>query len=233
MSTRSKMNKGSDASVEPLHPTVAVSDSFMAACALYSAYTCPLPISRLGFLCTGVACSFGVLRFGFFPETFRPFNECFAALTGRVGIPLIGLGFLNLTEHRALLPVNDMQVLFALMLMYCFTLPLSHKAGELITTLLGAASMGVIAQFGSAAGNQQAIAGVVLFIGGGLVIGADRNRCLFGVRRENLFHYTLGTALFLICQASIASVQGTCSDLAAVVTSGTAWTGILIRHLYP
>jgi hypothetical protein len=161
-----------------------------------------------------VACSFGVLRFGFLPETFRPFNECFAALTGRVGIPLIGLGFLNVTEHhRALLPVDDMHVLFALILVYCFTLPLSHKVGELITTLLGAASMGVIAQFGAAFNNQLAIAGVVLFIGGGLAIGADRNRCLFGVRRENLFHYTLGTALFLICRASIASAQGTCSDL--------------------
>ena len=39
------------------------------------------------------------------------------------------------------------------------------------------------------ASDWPALAGVAIFALGGLVIGADREKCIAGVRRENLFHY--------------------------------------------
>ena len=40
--------------------------------------------------------------------------------------------------------------------------------------------------------------GVVLFLVGGLAIKPDRENSLLGVRRENIFHFLLGTAFYLI-----------------------------------
>ncbi len=200
------MNKKQEvklAAVEPVHPTIAVSDAFMASCCLFAAITCPLHMSQLGFALVGSACTAGVLRFGFYPETFRSSNENLAAMAGRVGIPLIGLGFLNLSpEFRSQLPLGDLDVLFVLCLAFCITLAWSKAAAELYTTAAGVVSMGAILAYGINSGNTFARAGVILFIVGGIVIGPERERLMFGVRCENLFHYCLGTALVLICKAA-------------------------------
>jgi hypothetical protein len=141
-----------------------------------------------------------VLRFGFNPEFFRPFNENLAHLAGRVGIPLIGLGFLNLfPESRALIPLSeDLGILFVLSLLYGISLALERGVGELYTTIAGVCSMGAILKYGITNSNNSAMLGVFLFVVGGIVIGPEREKYLMGVRRENLFHYTLGTALLLI-----------------------------------
>ena len=195
---------------EPLHPTVAVSDAFMATCALY-AFTVSKsqPCSALGYLMCGIACSAGVLRFGFAPETFRPFNEVFAQLTGQVGVPMMGLGFVNTDASlRSVIPFGDLEVLFALVMTFAFASALPKAKAELITTVLSAVSMGAIFKVAGAnraeVGDKFFLAqlGVGLFVFGGLVITPDRNRCLFGVRRENLFHYCLGLSMYLMAQAT-------------------------------
>ena len=196
---------------EPLHPTVAVSDAFMATCAFYAARVSGAkPESQLGFFVCGMACTFGVLRFGFAPETFRPFNETFARLTGQVGVPMMGLGFLNTDASlRSMIPLaSDLEILVALVVTFAFASALPAARAELVTTLLSAVSMGAI--FKVAGANSGAVGdkyflaqlGVGLFVFGGLAIKPDRNRCLFGVRRENLFHYCLGVSLALMAQAT-------------------------------
>jgi hypothetical protein len=200
------MNKKQEtklAAVEPVHLTIAVSDAFMASACWFAAMTCSLHISQLGFAIVGSACTAGVLRFGFYPEIFRPFNENLAAMAGRVGIPLIGLGFLNLSpEFRSQLPLSDLDILFVLCLAFCITMAWSKTAAELYTTAAGVVSMGAILAYGMNTGNTLARAGVILFIVGGVVIGPERDNLMLGVRRENLFHYCLGTALVLICKAA-------------------------------
>ena len=45
------------------------------------------------------------------------------------------------------------------------------------------------------AGDAQAAGAIGAFALAGIVIGADRHKCLLGVRRENWFHYVLGSSL--------------------------------------
>lgn len=189
--------KDSDNLKEPLHRTVAVSDAFMAACAWYSASRIDnsgaAQYVQIGFSCFGLACSAGVLRFGFNPECFRPYNEVLAKIAGRVGIPL--LAFVASEKHINYLPLP---MLFALCVLSACSNVWSVRAQELYTLILGVVSNGFLVAYGVQEKETGAFAGAALFVLGGLVIGPDRNRCLFGVRRENLFHYCLGTALLLI-----------------------------------
>jgi hypothetical protein len=188
--------------IEPKHPTIAVSDGFMAATAWIGFLQCynANEVTALGFACFGAACSAGVLRFGFNPEFFRPWNECLAQMAGRVGIPMLGLGYLTayLPETRAAIAVSDTSLIFLLFLLFAASLPLGKKTGETYTTICGVCGMGPILQFGMNTQNKYAIAGVLVFVCGGVLIGPDRERYILGVRRENLFHYALGTALLLI-----------------------------------
>lgn len=46
--------------------------------------------------------------------------------------------------------------------------------------------------------NFQLLGGIALFVVAGLVITADRHRCILGVRCENWFHYCLGIAAYII-----------------------------------
>jgi hypothetical protein len=63
--------------------------------------------------------------------------------------------------------------------------------------------VGCVGEYGYRTQSNEALAGAFLFAFGGLVITADRNRSIMGVRCENLFHYTLGTALALVSRASL------------------------------
>ena len=99
-------------------------------------------MSALGALSVGSACSAGVLRFGIAPEVFRPYNENLAMFAGRVGIPLLGLGFRrNAPAVSSLLPSDDL-VLFTLALGFALSLAWSNEGGgELYTTLMGVLCM--------------------------------------------------------------------------------------------
>jgi hypothetical protein len=157
-----------------------------------------MQVSALGFASLGSACTAGVLRFGIHPEKFRPLHEALAKFAGRVGIPLIGLGFLKLLKQRSALPLNDMDSLFVLCLSCCASLGLPHDAGELYTVVAGMFSMGCVLKYGMSVSNNSAIAGVLLFVFGGAIIGGDQEKCIMGVRCANLFHYSLGIAILLI-----------------------------------
>ena len=189
---------------EPLHPTVAASDAFMCVCCLLAASICPSRVASIGYLLVATACGFGTLRFGLAPDIFRPFNERTAQLAGRVGVPLVGLGFLGMTQHRPLLPLDDVSALATLVWLYAISLSLSEGTGELYTTIIGVLAMVCVVAFGAAVGPTAIFAytGVGLFAFGGLAIGSDREKCIAGIRRENLFHYCLGVSLLLMAKAA-------------------------------
>jgi hypothetical protein len=198
--------------VEPHHPTIAVSDAFMGACCVYSALMAPLPrVSALGFGSVGAACFAGVLRFGLAPEVFRPLNEKLAAFAGRVGIPLIGLGFVGASASsaaRAALPLSDVEALFALAVLCAASQCWPAPAQELYTTVVSGAGLTGVAHWGHHAGNDPlALGGVALFLLGGLAIGPERDIYTLGVRNENLFHYVCGGALLMMATAFAAAAS--------------------------
>ena len=55
--------------------------------------------------------------------------------------------------------------------------------------------------FGHAHGDWMSAAGALLFAAAGVAVGADREKFLFGVRRENWFHYMIGTASIILALA--------------------------------
>ena len=196
---------------EPRHPTIAISDFFMGSCCFYAAWltVASLRVSALGFAAVGSACYAGVLRFGAAPETFRALNEQLAAFAGRVGIPLVGFGFLGQSAavRSALLPsLGDTEALFALALLCAASLSLPVAAQELYTTLASGAGMAAVAYWGATVAGESAaphaLGGVMLFLVGGLIIGPEREQYMLGCRCENLFHYCCGTALLMIAKAA-------------------------------
>ena len=117
---------------------------------------------------------------------------------GRVGIPLIGVGFLQLSSQ------HNMATVVLLVWLFTASLALDQDgtAAELITTLLstgGVLSIGYQGWY--VGGSPLALVGVILFVGGGIGVGADRERTLLGVRRENLFHYILGGGMLCFAAA--------------------------------
>jgi hypothetical protein len=205
--------------VEPRHPTVAVSDSFMAASAWYAAMSASSEVSRLGFMMMGTACCCGVMRFGFFPEVFRPYNEVFAKAAGQIGLPLVGFGFLNkatVAAAAAAVSLSSTTFMFTLLMLFCAFLPQKEDVAELYTKVCGVATMACIFTSNPSYTLHDMYSsrekwGVILFTLGGIVIGNDRERCLFGVRRENLFHYTLAIAIYLFTTGARCSENnGSC-----------------------
>ena len=201
--------KGNESQDEPLHPTVAVSDAFMAATAWFSAWR----ISRvglnqyvqLGFICFGLACSTGVLRFGFNPEIFRKYNEILAKNAGRVGVPL--LAFATAFTDNAEWEVQAPMLLFLLCVVSLCSTLWSSKVQELYTIAIGVVGNFFLIKHGVQKSISSIVVGSALFVLGGLAIGSDRNRYICGVRRENLFHYCLGTALLFIGEH--VAIEGT------------------------
>jgi len=201
----SKVSTSKDATdTEPLHPTVAASDAFMACCAWMAVYRIPsmqsssyvagADLVKLGFASFALACSAGVLRFGFNPELFRPYNEVLAKNAGRVGLPLLASAAVAGHFQQWGQP-GTVMLLFSLS---ACSNTWSDKLQLLYTKLLGVLSNACLVVHGARSGDMGSVLGPALFVLGGLVIGSDREKCLFNVRRENWFHYCLGAALLLI-----------------------------------
>jgi hypothetical protein len=55
-----------------------------------------------------------------------------------------------------------------------------------------------IASYAIEARDPTLLAGISIFAAAGILIGNDRERCVLGVRRENLFHYGIATGAIMI-----------------------------------
>eukprot|EP01063_Lacrimia_lanifica_P024314 TRINITY_DN32242_c0_g1_i1.p3 TRINITY_DN32242_c0_g1~~TRINITY_DN32242_c0_g1_i1.p3 ORF type:complete len:210 (+),score=86.54 TRINITY_DN32242_c0_g1_i1:55-684(+) len=192
---------------QALYPTIAVSDAFNVAGHVYGAWLA-WPTDRLaglGLAYVAVAAAAGVLRFGVCRGTFRPANEGWADAAAYVGLPLLG--------HRVLAPVLEgaggaaavladeavyMSALLFVMI-WCQRYCRSDEAEELSKVAVNLLCFaGPLLWHAAGAGNTTLLAGVALFVLGGVAVGNERERFLLGMRRENIFHYIIGVAAYLI-----------------------------------
>jgi len=184
------------------YPTIALSDAFNAAGHALGAYYCWAadPNAAIGLTYVTAAAVAGVLRFGLHAPTFSPANGAWAEAAGFVGLPMVG----HATVCRLLalpssnLATNPVAYLSGLVLLYTAIKAYcgaNEGKKDLARTLVAALTCVVpLVVHGVRTGNAMLYGSVLLFLAGGVVIGADRHRCIGGVRRENVFHYVIGTA---------------------------------------
>jgi hypothetical protein len=186
-----------------LYPTVAVSDAFMAGCNFWAAQTlfaAGAEPQALGFLMVAVAASAGVLRFGVSESLFAASNTKLAVLAGLVGLPLAGATLLaKLFPGVPFLAQSPLAIAVGLSLVERLASQFPEGIREAIKVLVNVGCF--LFPVGMLAYRQNDVvlgAGLALFGLAGVVVGPDRHRFIFGVRRENLFHYGLGLATVLM-----------------------------------
>jgi hypothetical protein len=194
------------------YPTIAVSDVFNAAGHAYGAYLCATadPNAAIGLSFVAVAAAAGVLRFGLHGPLFTPLNAALSDVAGFVGLPLVGHAslirllqgnskfLLGTTNNNGFTLTNPVWYLTLLTWLYVaidrYTAG-KEKTKDLARTLIAVAGFAVpLLAHGIVTSNAALVASVTLFAVGGVAVGADRHRYLFGMRRENWFHYIIGAA---------------------------------------
>lgn len=181
-----------------LYPTVAVSDAvnFIGhAWAARQAYIADEPDAALGFALVAEAAMVGTLRFGFSERLLAQANGDLADLAAYVGLPLVGLSFAQ-KVGGIVVPCEQKAagiVMLASLGAVCRSLP--EKSQELAKVLLNVVCfVAPILAYSFAVEDYQTGLGVLLFALAGIGVGADRESCLLGVRRENWFHYMIAAS---------------------------------------
>jgi len=175
------------------YPSIAVSDAVNSACCLFAARklsgVCPDAALGIGFV--AAASGVGTLRFGFAPKTFAWWNGFLADAAGKIGIPMMCLGLGLRTETLT------MGSLAALILGFAVekSMFLSEEQSKRYTTVASILGLGLLL-----VQRPESLSAIALFITGGLLVGNDRHRLILGVRRENIFHYIMGTSMILFSQ---------------------------------
>ena len=237
-----------------LYKTVAVSDLFMATCALLSTqridkiyeslfesgslnqhFTNHYRERNLGFLLFVCACSAGVLRFGFSPKYFTIANEIFALLAGLAGVPLIASFYYALIPEKHAVFSKDMErflfnprqfltIIFPILTTIVWKGWKDKTIVQGLIKVAGVLSITIIGYCGYLHNNQHALLGVFLFAFGGLVITPNRHNCILNVRRENWFHYCLGLALILLS-------LGLCEIMMQVFTNNPSYNISVVDYV--
>ena len=187
-----------------LYPTIAISDAFNAAGHIYGAYLCmgKNPMAAMGLSYVALAALVGVFRFGFDKQRFMAVNGGWAELAGFVGLPMCGHDIIvrRLLAGTSLPSIVAHPAFYMSVLVLIFSAvqaiwPNDEKKRSGLRTLVAAAGFLVPSVYESVvSGNQLLGSSVLLFAFAGIVIGADRERFLLGVRRENWFHYLITIA---------------------------------------
>merc|ERR1711865_1063597 len=195
------MGKYRHRSMGRLYPTIAVSDAFSSAAHLAAAAVAreaqPDKPAWLGFTVVALASFIGTLRFGFSEEKFSRANEDLARVAAYLGLPLVGLTFGLLDELIVLTAAEcvALTVLGAVLASSAASLPESvdEAATVLINVLVFILPVG---HYGYARNDWQIMSAVALFAFAGVVIKPERETRLFGIRREDIFHYMIGIASY-------------------------------------
>lgn len=217
MGSKSDSPPGSELEDEDLdprvYPSIAVSDGFNSACCFYAA---SLALSKgrgdaaCGIGMVAVASAIGTARFALGGKTLAWGNSFGADLAASFGIPLLGLGFARArhlwpdvlpTAASGSVTSLPSSLLYALGVSFVVTrlLASNKKLKELYLTASGVASLGMVLHAEKL--SAEALRAVGLFLVAAVVVGNDRHRTIFGIRRENVFHYLLGPTMVLFGQA--------------------------------
>jgi hypothetical protein len=184
-----------------LYPTVAVSDAFNTLChaaAAYISYVAfPSQPASLGFALVVVAAAIGTLRFGFSESLFAKANEDLAQLAAYTGLPLVGLTFIHVGGLWSFACSDYIVICVCGAVLTAISRSLSAKVEELLKILLNVfAFIGPTAWVGYLRGDTELVLAVVLFAVAGIAVKPERHSTLFGMRRENIFHYMIGVASY-------------------------------------
>jgi len=190
-----------------VYPTVAISDGVMAV-ATWTASNESFRKGRtdvaFGLGIVALASTAGALRFGFAPKVFAGLNNVLAAYAGRVGMPLVCVGF---AASRGALPdilpsSFPFTILLVLVLAAFFSRTyFSFNLQELYTTIVNVVALNLLLYAEEYLRNPMAVVAVLLYVFAGLLVGSDRHRYILGVRRENIFHYLLAISMLLFGKA--------------------------------
>lgn len=184
------------------HPTIAISDAFNAAghaLAAQLVWQRQDKSAALGFLLVALAASVGVLRFGFAEKTFARCNGDLAHLSAFLGLPMVGFSFAQEWLDWSPSCADAQIIIVALCAVAAMANSLPCNVLEFFKVLFNAALFLLpVAGYSVARRNMVSGGGIALFSVAGILIGSDREKTIFGVRCENLFHYAIGAASYAI-----------------------------------
>lgn len=177
-----------------LYPSVAVSEVPMILGYLYGAYLFAgkNDMAALGFISVALAAFFGIFRFGVATKPWQPLHAAFADLAGIVGLPCVGFQIISTRFYSANMsslqtsPATYMAANIAIYLTANAVLePKRVKGVRTLASLAG--FIGPVLYEAFVTKNQLLGASAILFAGLGIVVG--QRGPIFGILRENLFHY--------------------------------------------
>lgn len=201
-----------------LYPTVAISDAFNtvthALAAIALAQLAPTSAHRadlaaVGFASVAFAATLGTLRFGLSEYHFAAVNGATAHFAAYVGLPLVGFAaatssaLSNGPQSSWCAPLTSVlsnvdPALFTVALSWICLLSTNTFAAaleDLVKVLLNVVLfIWPVAALGLHHSDRALLAYLGLFVFAGVVIKPEREKLLFGVRRENWFHYGIGIA---------------------------------------
>lgn len=187
---------------DQLYPSIAVSDAFNAIgnmCAAFVAFTNGHEIAGLGFLSVWIAALVGVLRFGVSEKMFCKANQDLANVAGFVGFPVIGMSFV--ANHYKDLQLNLLMISGFMVALEAFTRSFLDKnrdnARICVNIIFFVAPIAAVCR---ETADFSTLIALITFVFSGIVITADHEKRIFGVRCVDWFHYSLGvTSYFIAC----------------------------------
>ncbi len=180
-----------------LYPTIAISDAFNALGHLIAAsiaYEREYYVAAMGFLTVVVAATVGVLRFGFNELKYAQANGDLADISGFIGLPCVGISFLTFIPALNF-NVNPGVIAVLLTIIEAGSRSFPPQLRELAKILVNVCFFVLPVLIASILEkNWGTFLSIVLFVVAGLVVKPERHQYLFGIRRENIFHYMIGVA---------------------------------------
>lgn len=187
-----------------LYPTVAISDAFNAILHLIAAYISfhyQNYLACIGYLTVCFAATIGVLRFGFNENRYAATNGHLADLSAFVGLPCVGYTFLRRISYLQSWNnhLNPTVLMVSLAIIEASSRNFKPNYRDLVKIFVNLLFFVLPVTISSILGKDWVtFAAIIFFVFAGLVVKPERHQYLFGVRRENLFHYMIGIAAYFI-----------------------------------
>ena len=203
MSKKASKSKGvPSGSSKGLYPTIAISDAFnalMHLLAAYFAFQGSNYVGMIGYFTVALAATVGVLRFGFNEDRYALANSNLADMAAFVGLPCVGYSFSMTLPFIKELPIHSLVLAVSLMMVEALSRsfpPLYRHLMKVFVTLFFFVAPVTISSI--LRRRWWTFGAILLFVIAGLVVKPLRHEYLLGIRRENIFHYLIGVASYVI-----------------------------------
>lgn len=182
--------------------SIAATDAIFAVASLLAAYGTPFRFAAIGYVLVGIATTLGTLRHGVDEGQFRRMHEVFVGLAGKIGVPLIGLGFAHhgglLASLRNMVTSGfEMCVLGFLVVGYGVSLGLPAGLSQLYRVVMTVVGVGFAGWWGLRHGSLAVLVGVGMFVAA-VLVERQGGRTVGGVLKENWFHLLAAGSFVLL-----------------------------------